>query len=131
MESDFKVEIITPENIIFSGTTSMVTLPSYEGDMSILKNHISIITFLRPGIIKVQKKDISFDEFFTQDGTIEYFNNNLVILSASVNNLKNLSKDFISNLANETKNKLDNKDISDHERYILNHKIDVLNIINI
>ena len=131
MESDFKVEIITPEKIIFSGTASMVALPSYEGDMSILKNHISIITFLRPGIIKVQKKDISFDEFFTQDGTIEYFNNNLVILSASVNNLKNLSKDFISNLANETKNKLDNKDISDHERYILNHKIDVLNIINI
>jgi len=131
MESDFKVEIITPEKIIFSGTTSMVIIPSYEGDMSILKNHISIITFLRPGIIKVQKKDISFDEFFTQDGTIEYFNNNLIILSASVNNLKNLSKDFISNLANETKNKLDNKDISDHERYILNHKIDVLNIINI
>ena len=96
-----------------------------------IPNHISIITFLRPGIIKVQKKDMSFDEFFTQDGTIEYFNDNLVILSTSVNNLKNLSKDFISNLANETKNKLDNKDISDHERYILNHKIDVLNIINI
>ena len=54
----------------------MVTLPSYEGDMSILKDHISIITFLRPGIIKVQKKDESYDEFFTEDGTIEYFNNN-------------------------------------------------------
>ena len=131
MEDNFRTEIVSPEKVIFSGSCVMTTLPAYEGDMSILKNHISIITFLRPGIIKVQKKDISFDEFFTQDGTIEYFNNNLVILSASVNNLKNLSKDFISNLANETKNKLDNKDISDHERYILNHKIDVLNIINI
>ncbi len=130
MESNFKVEIISPEKIIFSGETKMVTLPSYEGDMSILKDHISIITFLRPGIIKVQKKDESYDEFFTEDGTIEYFNNNLVILSASANNLKNLSKDFINSLANETKNKLTNKDISDHERYTLSHKIDVLNIIN-
>ena len=71
MENNFKFEIISPEKIIFSEETKMVTLPSYEGDMSILKEHISIITFLRPGIIKVQKKNESFEEFFVQDGTVE------------------------------------------------------------
>ena len=67
----------------------MVTLPSYEGDMSVLKQHISIITFLRPGIIKIQKNGVNFEEFFVQDGTIEYFNDNLVALSASAINVKN------------------------------------------
>jgi len=61
MEGSFKLEIISPEKIIFSDNTTMVTLPSYEGDMSVLKNHISIITFLRPGIIKVQKNDGNFE----------------------------------------------------------------------
>ena len=73
MEENFKLEIISPEKIIFSGDAKMVVLPSYEGDMSILKNHISIITFLRPGIIKVQINN-DFNEFFIQDGTVEYFN---------------------------------------------------------
>ena len=80
MEENFQLEIISPEKVIFSGDTKMVVLPSYEGDMSILKNHISIITFLRPGIIRVQKKEGDFDDFFAQDGTVEYFNNNLIIL---------------------------------------------------
>ncbi len=78
MENNFKFEIISPEKIIFSEETKMVTLPSYEGDMSILKEHISIITFLRPGIIRSQKKDGSFEEFFIEDGTVEFFNNNLI-----------------------------------------------------
>ena len=131
MEDSFKFEIITPEKIIFSGTSAMVTLPSYEGDMSILKNHISIITFLRPGILKVQKKDKSFEEFFVQDGTVEYFNNNLVVLSSSAPNLKDLSKEYLDKLNNETKDGLVQKDITDHDRYILNHKLDVLKDIRI
>ena len=87
MEDNFKLEIISPEKIIFADEAKMVTLPSYEGDMSILKNHISIITFLRPGIIKVQN-DGNFKEFFVQDGTVEYFNDSLVALSASAINVK-------------------------------------------
>ena len=126
MEDNFKLEIISPEKVIFSGDTKMVVLPSYEGDMSILKNHISIITFLRPGMIRVQKKEGDFDDFFSQDGTIEYFNNNLVILSASTLHKKLLSKDFVDNLNKETQDKLSDKNISDHDRYILNHKLDVL-----
>jgi len=131
MENNFKLEIITPEKIIFSNNVSNVTLPSYEGDMSILKNHISIITFLRPGIIKVQKNDGNFEEFFAQDGTVEYFNDSLVVLSASAINLKDLSKEFLDNLSNDTQNKLGQKDVTDHDKYVLNHKLDVIKAIRI
>ena len=131
MEENFKLEIISPEKIIFSGDAKIAVLPSYEGDMSILKNHISIITFLRPGIIKVQINESDFNEFFVQDGTVEYFNNTLVILSASVINLKDLSKQFLENLNKETEGKLLQKDITDHDRYILNHKLDAIKEIRI
>jgi len=126
MEDNFKLEIISPEKIIFSDNTNMVTIPSYEGDMSVLKHHISIITFLRPGIIKIQKNDGNFEEFFVQDGTVEYFNDSLVVLSASALNIKNVSKEFLDNLNKDTQNKLADKDITDHDRYVLNHKLDVL-----
>ena len=73
MDSNFKLEIISPEKIIFSDNTTMVTLPSYEGDMSLLKKHISIISFLRPGIIKVQKNDGNFEEFFATKQRLSTF----------------------------------------------------------
>ena len=131
MEENFKLEIISPEKIIYSHDTKMVTLPSYEGDMSVLKNHISIITFLRPGIIRAQNKEENFEEFFVQDGTVEYFNDNLVVLSTSAINIKDLSKEFLDNLNKDTKNKLAEGDIADHDRYILNHKLDVIKDIRI
>ena len=131
MEDNFKLEIISPEKIIFSDETKMVTLPSYEGDMSILKNHISIITLLRPGIIKVQKNDGNFKEFFVQDGTVEYFNDSLVVLSASVINVKDLSKEFVDNLNKDTQDKLTDKNITDHDHYVLKHKLDVLKEIRV
>ena len=131
MEDNFKLEIISPEKIIFSDNVTMVTLPSYEGDMSVLKHHISIITFLRPGIIKIQKNDGNFEEFFVQDGTVEYFNDSLVVLSASAINVKNVSKEFLDNLNKDTQDKLADKDITDHDRYVLNHKLDVLKEIRV
>jgi len=131
MEDNFKFEIISPERIFFSDDVKMVTLPSYEGDMSILKNHISIIAYLRPGKIKVQKNDGNFEEFFVQDGTEEYFNDSLVVLSASAINVKDLSKEFVDNLNKDTQNKLTDKNITDHDRYILNHKLDVLKEIRV
>ena len=131
MENKFKLEIISPEKVIFSGDTRMVTLPSYEGDMSILKYHISIITFLRPGIIKVEKSEKNFEEFFVEDGTIEYFNDSLVVLSASVKNVKDLSKDFVNNLNKDTETKLLDKNITDHDRYVLNRKLDVIKEIRL
>ena len=131
MEDNFKFEIISPERIIFSNNVTMVTLPSYEGDMSVLKHHISIITFLRPGIIKVQKNDGNFEEFFVQDGTVEYFNDSLVVLSASAINVQNVSKEFLDNLNKDTQDKLADKDITDHDRYVLNHKLDALKEIRV
>ena len=131
MEDNFKLEIISPEKIIFSDDAKMVTIPSYEGDMSLLKNHISTITFLRPGIIKVQKEEANFQEFFVQDGTVEFFKDSLVILSASAVNKKNLSKEFLDYLNKDAKDKLTRKNITDHDRYILNHKLDVLKSLTI
>ena len=131
MEENFKIEIISPEKIIFSSDVSMVTIPSYEGDMSILKNHISIITFLRPGIIKVKKKDDNFVEFFAQDGTIEFNDNNMIILSSSAIDVKDLSKDMIEDLNLSAQKKLDQKDITDHDRYILSHKLDILKTMRV
>jgi ATP synthase F1 epsilon subunit len=131
MKDNLKLEIIRPEKIIFSDDAKMITLPSYEGDLSILKNHISIITLLRPGIIRVQKNGGNFEEFFVQDGTVEYFNDSLVVLSASAINVKNLSKEFVDNLNQDTQNKLTDKNITDHDRYILNHKLDVLKEIRV
>ena len=126
MEDNFKLEIISPEKIIFSDNPIMVTFPSYEGDMSVLKNHISIISFLRPGTIKVQKNDRDFVIFFVEDGIVEYFNDSLVVLTASAINVKDLSKEFVDNLNEETQNKLTDKNITDHDRYVLNHKLDAL-----
>ena len=131
MEDNFKLEIISPERIIFSDEAKMVTLPSYEGDMSILRNHISIITLLRPGLVRVQKNDENFKEFFVQDGTVEYFNDGLVVLSASAISVKDLSKDFVDNLNKDTQDKLADKNITDHDRYVLNHKLDVLKEIRV
>ena len=131
MEDNFKLEIISPERIVFSDEAKIVTLPSYEGDMDILKNHISIITLLRPGIIKVQKNDGNFEEFFAQDGTAEYFNDILIVLSASAINVKDLSKEFVDNLNKDTQDKLTDKNITDYERYVLNHKLDVLKEIRV
>jgi ATP synthase F1 epsilon subunit len=131
MENNFMFEIITPEKIIFSENINMVTIPSYEGDMTVLKNHISIISFLRPGMINVFKNEESSETFFVQDGTVEFFNNNMVVLSTSVENIKNLSKDFINNLDKKSRDQLLETNITDHDRYILNHQIETLKEINI
>ena len=131
MEDNFKLEIISPEKIIFSDNVTMVTLPSYEGDMDVLKHHISIITFLRPGIIKVQKKDEKFEEFFAQDGTVEYFDDSLVVLSTSAISVKDLSKELVDDLKKDTQDKLTDKNITDHDRYVLNYKLEALKEIRI
>ena len=131
MENNFKLEIISPEKIIFSDLVKMTKVPSYEGDMSILKDHISIITFLRPGLVKVEKKDGNTESFFVQDGTVEFFNNTLILLSASAINLKDISKEFLENLTKQSEEELAKENITDQDRYILNHKIDIIKEIRI
>jgi ATP synthase F1 epsilon subunit len=131
MEDNFKLEIISPEKIIFSDSVKMTRVPSYEGDMSILKDHISIITFLRPGIVKIKKKDDNFEEFFIEDGTVEFFNNILILLSTSAVSIKDLTKEFLDNLTKESEKRLAKENITDQDRYILNHKIDIIKEIRI
>ena len=131
MSDTFKIEIISPERIIFSGETKLVTIPSYEGDMGLLKNHISIITFLRPGKIKVLQSEGNLDEFFVEDGTVEFFNDHLTILSSSAINIKEIKKDFLENLNKDISEALSSKDINDHDRYILNHKLEAIKELNI
>ena len=126
MEDSFKLEIISPEKIIFSDNARMVTLPSYEGEMSVLKNHIPLIAFLRPGIITVRKNEENVDKFFVEDGTVEYFKDSLVVLSTSAVNIKDITKELIDDLNKDVETKLSEKELSDHERYVLNHKLEAL-----
>ena len=131
MEGKFKIEIIVPENIVFSNETEMVILPSYEGDMGILKNHIPIITFLRPGVIKVKKIDENYENFFVEDGIVEFYNNNLSVLSSKAINTKNLSKDYLENLNKLTQEKIRLNSLTDEDRYKLNHKLDIIKSLSL
>ena len=91
MSENFVVEIIGPDKTILKSEATEVTIPSYEGQMGILKDHIPLITFLRPGLVVINQNNIK-TEFFVEDGTVEFVDNNLLILSSSANNIKNLDK---------------------------------------
>jgi len=132
MEDTYKIEIVSPEKVIFSDeNVQEVVLPSYEGEMGILKDHIPIISFLRPGIVKILKSSENVNSFFVQDGIIEFYNNNLTILSSKIINIKNLNKEKIDQLITETKKILNDEKQNDDNRYLANHKIDVLRSLNL
>ena len=131
MSESFNIEIISPEKKLLTDKVNSATIPSFDGEMTILSNHISLITFLRPGIVKLEKKDGKFEELFVQDGTVEFYNNTLVLLSSSAINIKNLTKQFLENLQKETEEKLSKENVNDQDRYILNHKIDIIKEIRI
>ena len=129
MSGNFAVEIISPNRSVLKSETEEVILPSFEGEMGILKDHVSLITFLRPGIITVKKNNQEI-KFFVEEGTVEFSKNNLLILTSTAKNLSNLSKDDLNDLIKKSQEKIDQKDISDKERYLLSHKIDVLKRVN-
>ncbi len=132
MEDTYKIEIVSPEKVIFSDkSVQEVTLPSYEGEMDILKDHISIVSFLRPGIVKILKSSEDVNSFFLQDGIIEFYNNNLTILSSKIINIKSLNKKKIDQLIIETEKILKNEKLNDDNRYLANHKINVLRSLNL
>lgn len=126
MSENFNVEIVRPDNKILSEEAEEVTLPCYEGQLTILKNHIPFITFLRPGIIEINKKN----KIFVEDGTIEFYENNLLILSTTAMSIDSLDKNRIKEKVDEAQKQLSKKEINDKQRYILNHKIDTLNSLN-
>ena len=132
MEDTYKIEIVSPEKVIFSDeNVQEVVLPSYEGEMGILKDHIPIISFLRPGIVKILKLSKNVNSFFAQDGIIEFCNNNLTILSSKIIDIKNLNKEKIDLLITETEKILKNEKLNDDNRYLANHKIDALRTLNL
>ena len=130
MTDNFNIEIISPEKSIIKSETNEVTLPSYEGQIGILKDHIPLITFLRPGLISI-KQNGNTKTFFAEDGIVEFSNNYLLILSSTAKDLENLEKNIIEKIIIESQEAVNNKDISDKDRYLLSHKISTLKEINL
>ena len=124
MSDKFKVEIISPEQKILNTEASEVTIPSYEGQMGILKDHIPLITFLRPGFISVKNQVES--KYFVEEGTVEFSANSLLILTSSAKHLKNLQKNSINNLLEEAERKIKDENSTDKEKFILSHKVQSL-----
>ena len=129
MLENFVVEIISPDKSILKSEASEVTIPSYEGQMGILKDHIPLITFLRPGLIII-KENSGEKKFFIEDGTVEFSNNNLLILTSTAKSLDSLEKNFIDTIIKNSQEKISKGEISDKERYLLSYKIDTLREIN-
>ena len=125
MSDKLNIEIITPDQTILKSEATEVTIPSFEGQMGILKNHIPLITFLRPGIISVKQDQIE-NKFFVEEGTVEFSKNNLLILTSTVKDLKNLEKKSINYLIKQAEDKLKNNSLSDKEKYVASYKIDSL-----
>ena len=128
MSDKFTVEIISPDKSIFNSEAKEVTIPSYEGQMGILKNHIPLITFLRPGIISIQNQDKK--NYFVEEGTVEFSNDNLLVLTSTAKDLTDLTQTSIEELLNQAENELSDNNTSDKEKYLLSYKISTLKEIN-
>ena len=129
MSENFNLEIISPEKKILEEKVNSVTLRAFEGELWILVNHIPLITFLRPGIINVLGSEEK--KYFVEDGTVEFSNNNLVILSSTIIETSSFTQDKISKLIKHSKEQLNLENLDDKKRYIISHKIDCLSKINL
>tara|TARA_B100000787_G_C16164263_1_gene283011 strand:- start:962 stop:1351 length:390 start_codon:yes stop_codon:yes gene_type:complete len=129
MSENFKLEIVRPDQTIFNAEVKHVVIPGYEGVMTILKDHISLITFLRPGFVEIETNNKT-EKFYVEDGTVEFFNNRLLILSSSAVQVEKLKKENIEKMKEEAKVLLQNSEIKDKEKYILSYKIDSLQEIS-
>ena len=130
MSEEFKIEIVNPEKyFLVKEDVLEVVIPAFEGEMGILKGHISIISFLKPGIIKILSK--SGDEnFYVEDGIVEFKNNNLSILTSSILKLDDLDKSKQQDLLRLAEEEANKQDINDQSRYLIDQKIDVLKSLN-
>ena len=128
MSNKFKLEIISPDKTILKKEAKEVVIPSYEGQMGILKDHIPLITFLRPGIITIESEDIK--KYYVEEGTVEFSNNSLLILSSTVRDLSNFDKNLVHDILQKAESKFNSTKLSDKEKYIISYKIDTLREIN-
>ena len=128
MSDIFTVEIISPDQSILKQEANEVTIPSYEGQMGILNNHIPLITFLRPGIITI-KTDVE-KKFYVEEGTVEFSNNNLLILTSTARDLANFDKALVNDLLKKAELQFNNTNTSDKDRYVVSYKIETLKEIS-
>ena len=130
MNEKFKIEIVNPEkSFLFKEDVLEVVVPAFEGEMGILKDHISIISFLKPGIIKILSK--SGDEnYYVEDGIVEFKNNNLSVLTSTIFNLSEIDKVKQQDLLRLAEEEANKPEISDQSRYLVDQKIEVLKSIN-
>ena len=130
MSEEFKVEIVNPEkSFLVKDDVSEVVVPAFEGEMGILKDHISIISFLKPGIIKILSK--SGDEnYYVEDGIVEFKNNNLSILTSTIFNLADIDKSKQQGLLKQAEEEANKTDINDQSKYLADQKVEVLKTLN-
>jgi F-type H+-transporting ATPase subunit epsilon len=130
MSEEFKVEIVNPEKSFFSKEDVIeIVVPAYEGEMGILKDHISIISFLKPGLIKIFSKS-SEEKYYVEDGILEFKNNNLSILTSSIFNIKDMDKIKIQEIVKQAEKESSRDDINDEDKYLVDQKIDTLKALN-
>ena len=131
MSEEFKIEIVNPEkSFLVKDDVSEVVVPAYEGEMGILKDHISIISFLKPGIIKILSKSGN-ESYYIEDGIVEFKNNNLSILTSSIFNIADMDKSKQQDLLKQAEEELVNEEISDQSRYLIDQKLEVLKTLNL
>ena len=125
MSEEFKIEIVNPEkSFLVKEDVFEVVVPAFEGEMGILKDHIPLITFLRPGIILI--KDNEEKKYFVEEGVVEFSNNNLLILTSTAKSIDNLKNSFIDEAIKKSEEVINKEGISDKDRYLLSYKIEVL-----
>ena len=130
MSEEFKVEILNPEKSFLSrDDVTEIVIPAFEGEMGILKDHISIISFLKPGIIKIFFKSTQ-ESYYVEDGIVEFKNNNLSILTSSIFNVKDMDKHKIEKILKKTEEDSKGSEISDQDKYLIDQKIDTLKSLN-
>ena len=130
MSDEFKTEIVNPErSFLVKQDVTEVIVPAFEGEMGILKDHISIISFLKPGIIKLLSKSGN-ESYYVEDGILEFKNNNLSILTSSIFNLKEIEKDKLQNLLKDAEEEINKKEMNDQSRFLIDQKIEVLKSLN-
>ena len=130
MSDEFRIEIVNPDKSFLSKEdVTEVIVPAFEGEIGILKDHISIISFLKPGIIKIYSKS-GEEKFYVEDGIIEFNNNNLSVLTSSIFNLKELEKNKIQELLKSAEEQISKNEMNDQTKYLIDQKIDVLRSIN-
>ena len=130
MNEEFKVEIVNPERSFLSKEdVTEVVIPAFEGEMGILKDHISIISFLKPGVIKIFSKS-GEENYYVEDGIVEFKNNNLSVLTSSIFNIKDIDKDKITELLKQAEEHSQDSEITDQDKYLVDQKIDVLKALN-